>query len=377
MKLESMFRYFIVSLAVALTPLKAHAQQFGANGVPIQQFGPNGAPVPMVGQQLADARRDLLNAPATDQRRDALDTIASINGSPNLVAALNQDPRAAQSAINQIRDGGLPANPNIAGQALSRNIYNGFRDFGPGNDVALNDQPGTKLADQLVQNGYRDSAAFRALGEVNLNKPIPGDTLSEGQQARAHRERIRGTGGPDDGVQAFGGPPPNAPPAIPEPEEPPPPTGPRNGSETNETRPTPSNEGAPAPRAATPDNNNPFAPPTDVTRGDSPSNNSARGIGPGASGGGQSKGYKRKNGASETGKQPEMNAQASLQDSMCVVFAMFEGYFGLLITLLAGIGALIGAAFGAYKMGVGLIGCGLGAFILRSLISVFFGSFQC
>lgn len=67
----------------------------------------------------------------------------------------------------------------------------------------------------------------------------------------------------------------------------------------------------------------------------------------------------------------------SYKESMCKVFNLIERYFGMLISVVAGIGAVIGAAFGAYRLGVGLIVCSCSCFIMRSLISVFFGSISC
>lgn len=63
--------------------------------------------------------------------------------------------------------------------------------------------------------------------------------------------------------------------------------------------------------------------------------------------------------------------------AVCQLFNLIEGAFGGLIMTVAGIGAVIAAAFGSYRVGYGLIVTGVGAFILRSLISLFFGVFRC
>ena len=51
---------------------------------------------------------------------------------------------------------------------------------------------------------------------------------------------------------------------------------------------------------------------------------------------------------------------------------LLEGSFGALIMVAAGLGAIISAAFGAYRAAVGLLVVAVGAFILRSLIGIFF-----
>ena len=50
-----------------------------------------------------------------------------------------------------------------------------------------------------------------------------------------------------------------------------------------------------------------------------------------------------------------------------------EGSFGALIMISAGIGAIVAGAFGAYKAAISLLFVALGAFILRALVSLFFG----
>ena len=57
------------------------------------------------------------------------------------------------------------------------------------------------------------------------------------------------------------------------------------------------------------------------------------------------------------------------------LFALIEGAFGALIMVVAGIGAIISAAMGAYRAAVSMIVVAVGAFILRALVSLFFGEF--
>ncbi len=56
------------------------------------------------------------------------------------------------------------------------------------------------------------------------------------------------------------------------------------------------------------------------------------------------------------------------------LFALIEGSFGALIMVVAGLGAIVAAAMGAYRAAVGMLVVAVGAFILRSLVSLFFGT---
>ncbi len=56
------------------------------------------------------------------------------------------------------------------------------------------------------------------------------------------------------------------------------------------------------------------------------------------------------------------------------LFKLVEGAFGALIMVVSGIGAIVAAAMGAYRAAVGMIVVAVGAFILRSLVSLFFGA---
>lgn len=56
------------------------------------------------------------------------------------------------------------------------------------------------------------------------------------------------------------------------------------------------------------------------------------------------------------------------------LFMLIEGAFGALIMVAAGLGALFAAAMGAYKMALTLLVVAVGAFILRALVSLFFGT---
>lgn len=56
------------------------------------------------------------------------------------------------------------------------------------------------------------------------------------------------------------------------------------------------------------------------------------------------------------------------------LFCLIEGAFGALIMVVAGLGAIVAAAMGAYRAAVGMLVVAVGAFILRSLVSLFFGA---
>lgn len=56
------------------------------------------------------------------------------------------------------------------------------------------------------------------------------------------------------------------------------------------------------------------------------------------------------------------------------LFKLVEGAFGALIMVVAGLGAIVAAAMGAYRAAVGMLVVAVGAFILRALVSLFFGT---
>jgi hypothetical protein len=57
-----------------------------------------------------------------------------------------------------------------------------------------------------------------------------------------------------------------------------------------------------------------------------------------------------------------------------IIMALIEGRFGVLIMLCAGIAAIISSAFGQYRAALSLLVVALGAFILRTLVTVFFNT---
>ena len=63
-----------------------------------------------------------------------------------------------------------------------------------------------------------------------------------------------------------------------------------------------------------------------------------------------------------------------IRNSVGNLFRLIEGAFGALIMVVSGIGAIVAAAMGAYRAAVGMIVVAVGSFILRALVSLFFGS---
>lgn len=65
-----------------------------------------------------------------------------------------------------------------------------------------------------------------------------------------------------------------------------------------------------------------------------------------------------------------------INDAIGVVMQYIEGSFGALIMTAAGIGAIMSAAFGNYKVAMSLLVVAVGSFILRNFITAFFPDLQ-
>lgn len=63
-----------------------------------------------------------------------------------------------------------------------------------------------------------------------------------------------------------------------------------------------------------------------------------------------------------------------LDNAIGIVLNLIEGRFGVLVMLCAGIGAIISSAFGQYRAALSLLVVALGAFILRTIITIFFNT---
>lgn len=59
-------------------------------------------------------------------------------------------------------------------------------------------------------------------------------------------------------------------------------------------------------------------------------------------------------------------------EAVKAVFTYLEGSFGALVMVVAGLGAIMSAAFGQYKAALGALVVAVGAFILRSFVYTFF-----
>ena len=73
------------------------------------------------------------------------------------------------------------------------------------------------------------------------------------------------------------------------------------------------------------------------------------------------------------------HAQDSFDDyelrfAVCQNFKLIEGPYGALLMTVAGIGAIVSSAIGKYQAAYQMITVGVGAFILRSLVSLWFGT---
>ena len=80
-------------------------------------------------------------------------------------------------------------------------------------------------------------------------------------------------------------------------------------------------------------------------------------------------------GGGPTGSWSEASYDDSLvRNSVGNLFKLIEGAFGALVMVVAGLGAIIAAAMGAYRAAVGMLVVAVGAFILRALVSLFFGT---
>ncbi|MCB0325706.1 MAG: hypothetical protein KDD69_19125 [Bdellovibrionales bacterium] len=63
-----------------------------------------------------------------------------------------------------------------------------------------------------------------------------------------------------------------------------------------------------------------------------------------------------------------------VRNSVGNIFKLIEGAFGALIMVVAGLGAIVAAAMGAYRAALGMLVVAVGAFILRAMVSLFFGA---
>lgn len=72
---------------------------------------------------------------------------------------------------------------------------------------------------------------------------------------------------------------------------------------------------------------------------------------------------------------PKRYRPEHVRGAVALLLKFSEGSFGALLMVTSGVGAIISAAFGAYKAATSLLVTAVGSFILRALISLFFGKF--
>jgi hypothetical protein len=63
-----------------------------------------------------------------------------------------------------------------------------------------------------------------------------------------------------------------------------------------------------------------------------------------------------------------------IANAVATLFKFLEGSFGALVMAASGIGAILSAAFGQYKMALSCMVVAVGAFILRSMMNTFFNT---
>lgn len=62
-----------------------------------------------------------------------------------------------------------------------------------------------------------------------------------------------------------------------------------------------------------------------------------------------------------------------IRHAVCRLYELIETSFGALLATVAGIAAIFAAIVGGYRAAFALLTCSVGAFILRSLVGLFFG----
>ncbi len=77
--------------------------------------------------------------------------------------------------------------------------------------------------------------------------------------------------------------------------------------------------------------------------------------------------------AGDIGDADDSFDQSRIVAAVEFLLSMIEGALGALIMVVAGIAAIVAAAMGAYRAAVGMLAVAIGAFILRALVSLFFG----
>ena len=74
--------------------------------------------------------------------------------------------------------------------------------------------------------------------------------------------------------------------------------------------------------------------------------------------------------------QPVYNTE-QLDITVCQIIGLMEGSLGAFLTAVAGAGAIVASAFGAYRAGFTLIVVATSSFIIHSLVSLWFADYNC
>ncbi len=74
--------------------------------------------------------------------------------------------------------------------------------------------------------------------------------------------------------------------------------------------------------------------------------------------------------------QPTYNTE-QLDITVCQILGLMEGSLGAFLTAVAGAGAIVASAFGAYRAGFSLIVVATSSFIIHSLVSLWFANYNC
>ena len=67
------------------------------------------------------------------------------------------------------------------------------------------------------------------------------------------------------------------------------------------------------------------------------------------------------------------SAETIIKKQLCKILALLEGAFGALITVVAGLAAVVTAAMGAYKMAMSCVVIACGSYLVQAFMKLFFG----
>lgn len=78
-------------------------------------------------------------------------------------------------------------------------------------------------------------------------------------------------------------------------------------------------------------------------------------------------------GHAQTNLEPNYD-DTQVREAVGLIFQLVEGAFGALVMVIAGIIAIVSAALGSYRSAMSMLVVAIGAFILRAMVSLFFGT---